>query len=377
MSRRILISVTSDLNSDQRVHKVSQTCHDQGFEVVLVGRLTRDSLDLEKRDYRTRRFWLPFQRKAGFYAFYNIRLFIYLVFHRADILISNDLDTLPANFLASRLKGIPLIYDSHEYFTEVPELQHRPLVKWVWTRIEKGIFPRLRHVYTVNATIAGIYRNKYYTDVQVIRNLPFLHRVSSGNQPGITLPENRKILIYQGAGIHRDRGAEELVISMAHLNPAEYYLVIAGSGEVIGDLKKLVLDLQLGDRVRFIDRMPFHQLAGLTRRAHLGLTLDKPTNLNYRYSLPNKLFDYIHAGIPVLASDLPEIKAIIDHYEIGECLDSLEPLRLAAKIASMFSDPVRYASWKAHTQNASRELCWEKESLVLISILKSLEPLKT
>lgn len=372
--KRIIIAVTSDLVTDQRVHKVAQTCHDLGMDATLVGRRQPGIDLLDKRDYRTRRFRLLFHKKIWFYANYNIRLLFYLLFHHSDIILANDLDTLAACFLASRLKGIPLIYDSHEYFTEVPEIQARPLVKRVWTALESVLFPRLKQVYTVNDSIADIYSKKYRIQVKVIRNVPYLNQVKNP-QTGPDLPElpaDKKILIYQGAGINRQRGAEELVMSMSYLQSSEFLLLIVGSGDVIGDLKKLVTDQQLTDRIWFIDKLPFRKLSKLTRRAHLGLTLDKPTNLNYLYSLPNKLFDYIHAGIPVLASRLPEIERIISKYGIGDCIDSLEPEQIAAKIRFMFLEPARYQGWKQHTQAAARELCWEKESHVLVEMLETL-----
>src|SRR6185436_13246094 len=116
----------------------------QGNKVVLVGRKLRKSLPLDSRPYKTIRFNLWFEKGPLFYASYNLRLFIFLMFNGADILLANDLDTLPANYLAARFNNIILVYDSHEYFTGVPELENRPLVKKIWKSIEQFIFPQLK-----------------------------------------------------------------------------------------------------------------------------------------------------------------------------------------------------------------------------------------
>ena len=159
---RVLVSVTNDLYTDQRVHKVCMFLLSQRYEVQLIGRRRRSSVPLPKRPYSTVRMPLLFEKGALFYAFFNLRLFLRLFFSRADILLANDLDTLLANHWAKKFKRkARLVYDSHEYFTEVPELIHRPKVRKIWLRIEERIFPKLKDVYTVNESIASIYAEKY------------------------------------------------------------------------------------------------------------------------------------------------------------------------------------------------------------------------
>ena len=111
------------------------------------------------------------------------------------------------------------------------------------------------------------------------------------------------------------------------------------------------------------------QLKHLTRLADAGLTLDKDTNLNYRFSLPNKLFDYIHAGLPVLASDLPEVSAIINKYEIGKIVSKHEPVTIAGAMNEMMNDDRQFAHWKENVKLAANELTWENESLRLVEVI--------
>ena len=373
MKKRVIVSVTSDLVTDQRVHKVSQTLHEEGFDVLLVGRLLAGSLPLKGRDYKTARLQLWFSKTVLFYINYNIRMFWLLLFRKADLLLSNDLDTLPANYLASVIKRIPLVYDSHEYFTGVPELQQRPFTRNIWEAIEHLIFPRLKQVYTVNESIAALYRKKYNKDIKVVRNVPYL-QTSPGRQA--FYPAGKKIIIYQGSGINVNRGAEELILSMKHLHRDEYTLWIVGGGDVYGKLKLLAAENQLEDKVRFISKVPFDELQRITMQAHLGISFDKPTNLNYLYSLPNKIFDYLHAGVPVLCSALPEIQLIVNTYQVGQFISHHEPGHIAGRIQDMFADPQRYMAWKNNTVAASKELCWQHESKIVSGIFRPFLPVK-
>ena len=139
---RIYVSVSNDLFSDMRVDKVCNTLVSMGFDVHLVGRKLPNSLPLTNRNYKTKRLKLLFKKGALFYAEFNFRLFWYLLFKKHSVLLANDLDTLLANRWVSKLKGSQLVYDSHEYFTEVPELKEGSFAKNTWLKIEKQIFPK-------------------------------------------------------------------------------------------------------------------------------------------------------------------------------------------------------------------------------------------
>ncbi|MGQ0828419.1 MAG: glycosyltransferase [Bacteroidota bacterium] len=367
--KRAIVSVINDLSTDQRVHKVCTTLHKLGYDVILIGRKQDKSLPLNQRDYKTKRMYLLFKTGPLFYAEYQLRLFFYLLFHKTDVLVSNDLDTLLPNYLISKLKGRHLVYDSHELFCEVPELQNNPLKKRIWKSIERRIFPKLKHVFTVNDSIAKIYSDEYKVNVKVVRNIPSaLKAIPKKSKTELNLPTDKKIIILQGAGINIDRGAEEAVQAMQYIN--NVVLLIIGSGDVIDILKQMVNKLNLSDKVKFIGKVPFEQLLQYTHHADLGLTLDKDTNVNYRYSLPNKLFDYIHAGVPVLSSNLVEIKKIIDQYNIGECIYNHNPKHIAEKINSILNNEVLLQAWKHNTQKAAAELNWEKEEQVLVEVYK-------
>jgi glycosyltransferase involved in cell wall biosynthesis len=370
MGKHITVLVSNDLQHDQRVAKVCATLLEMGFRITLVGRLLPHSKPFEC-PYETRRFRLPFHTGALFYAALNVRLVFYLLFKRTDIIVANDLDTLLPAFIIARLKGRELVYDSHEYFTEAEGLTNRPLPKKVWLAVEGFIFPKLKYVITVNETIAGIYRALYHVPVHVVRNVPMLREeVVVASREALGLPIDKRIALLQGAYIDPDRGGMELAQSMEFLPDA--LLLIIGSGRDLENIKREVTKKNLEERVRFIAKVPFRELQQYTAVADVGVSLDKPLHLNYAYSLPNKLFDYIHAGLPVLVSDLPELRRIVEGYNLGRVVSRVEPREIATALQEMFSDE-NGGVWKLNALKAAKELNWQREQEV---VRKVYEPLR-
>lgn len=368
--QKVVLSVSNDLITDQRVHKVATSLQSFGNEVTLIGRRFRKSEPLY-REYKTKRMKLIFNKKVWFYAEYNIRLFIYLLFNSFDIYIANDLDTLLPNFLVSKLKGKKLVYDSHELFCEVPELTSRPRIRYIWLKIEEWVFPKLKNVITVNNLIADIYSAKYKVNVDVIRNIaPVLKNKTVDLELKRRVAKGKKMIILQGSGINIDRGGEELVLAMQYIESSILYII--GSGEVIPTLKKMVTDLRLEDKVNIIARMPYSELIEYTKIADIGVSLDKGTNENYEYSLPNKIFDFIQAEIPILASNRRVVAKLVTENNLGKVVNTHEPKEIAAAIEYMLEDENRITKWKENLRKASYIYNWENESKNLKKIYSNL-----
>jgi glycosyltransferase involved in cell wall biosynthesis len=284
---------------------------------------------------------------------------------------------MPAVWLAGRIRRKPVVYDTHEYYLGMPELDGRPRVKRIWQRIEQFIFPRLRYIYTICDSFCELYRIDYGKTLRAVRNVPY--RRSAGiDQPlppdiENKLPRDKFFLLFQGAGINPERGVEELVMAMPYLDPARFHLVIIGGGDIFGRIIDLVREKGLSDRITLIPKIPFEVLRSVTRRADLGLSLDKPTNINHIYGLPNKIFDYLHSGVPVLVSRLVELEKIVDQYQVGDYIDNHDPAHIAARIEAISRDPAKLKRWKNNTSKVIEDLNWEKEGRIVVEIFEQVE----
>ena len=355
--KNIIISVTNDLTSDQRLEKVCDTLFNNGYQITLIGRKLTTSIPISRK-YKTQRMSLLFRKGFLFYAEYNLRLFIKLLFLKKDLLLANDLDTLLPNYIVSKLQRKTLLYDSHELFTEIPELINRPKVKRIWKSIEQRIVPYLQNCYTVSNAIALHYTNAYNTSFKVVRNFPKTQQIARGRFPFDT--RTKKIIIYQGA-VNIGRGLELMLDSMNYLD--DYLLVIIGTGDILNDLQERATPLINSKKVVFLGKLLPQELRKLTPLATLGISLEEDLGLSYRYALPNKIFDYVHAEIPVLCSNLPEMKAMISQFGFGEVVQHRSPEKLASQIRNL-----AFKKYAAASRNAKKTLHWEQEEQTLLAL---------
>lgn len=372
--KRAIVSVTNDITTDQRVYRTCQVLMDKGYHVTVVGRRRPWSVD-PRKPFDTFRFRLIFNKGFLFYAEYNTRLFFYLLFKKADLFWANDLDTLLPNYQISSLRKKPLVYDSHEYFCYVPELMDRPFVQRFWLRLENKMFPKIKHLITVNDSIASCYESTYGKKPLVVRNMASRERIQSilakkKTREELGLPTDKEIIILQGAGINIQRGAEEAVLAMHHVE--NVVLLIVGGGDAWKAIEELVEKEELQEKIMMIKRVPYEELIQYTASASIGLSLDKPSAPNYLFSLPNKLFDYIHAGVPVLASSLPEVQKVVLDYKIGSIIPSHDPQAIANEMNLMLNDLEQRTTWKENLKIAAEELCWENERKVLEKMIDEL-----
>jgi len=359
--KRVIVSVTNDLVTDQRVGKTCAVLTEMGFKVLLVGRKLKKSNSIQ-REYEVKRFRLLFNKGFLFYAEYNLRLFFFLLFSKKNLLFSNDLDTLVPNYLISKIQKKKLIFDSHELFSEIPELENRKRVKNFWLAIEKKIIPKLKNIITVSDSIKEHYQSLYGVNVSVVRNIPENKKVIQ--TPFDFDTHGKKIILYQGS-VNVGRGLE-LMIDTMHLLE-DYILVIIGDGDISTKLIEKVNTLDLKNCVKFLGRINPDELKNLTPNTTVGMSLEEDLGLNYRYALPNKIFDYIHAEVPMVVSNLPEMKAIIKKYAIGEVLIDRTPISLASTIKTMAAK-----NYKKELIQAKKQLNWTLEKEKLISIISPL-----
>lgn len=381
-----IVCVTNDLTTDQRVDRTCMTLAELGYAVVLVGRKLKQSLPLAPRPYCMHRLRLWFNKGPLFYANYNLRLFCYLLTHNSDLIVSNDLDTLLACYLARKIKtflplpregggqgvgktrGVRHLHDCHEYFRGVPELVGRKATTRIWKWIEDRIFPKLKLVTAVNASVAKLYQEEYGNEIVVIRNVPFRKRDGEAiSKESLGIASHQKVILYQGA-VNIDRGLEEVIQAMKYIR-SDAKLVIAGTGDIVEELQAFAKAEKVPGKVLFTGQIPFQELYRYTLMADIGLSIEKDVSMNYHYALPNKFLDYIQAHVPVLISPFPEMKAILDKYFIGEALETHDPKHIADKIDGMLLNESRLALYRENLHRAAEELCWENEEYKLREML--------
>ena len=412
---RLLFTVTNDLTYDQRMQRICTSLAAQGYTVELVGRELPQSLPLVQQTFGQKRLRCRFRKGFAFYAEYNLRLFAYLLTARYDAVCSIDLDTLAAGCCATLLRRKKRVFDAHEYFTEVPEVVHRPLVRACWGGVARCCLPFYRHAYTVGPALAGILGKKYGLQFEVVRNTPWgalgapvekppprppvkggshierekdpdssLDPTASehtnqrpsaaewgqpppftGGLGGAHPTADAVVILYQGA-LNAGRGLEAAIAAMQQLDNVQLWL--AGEGDLSAALRRLAAQLGVQDKVRFLGFVRPEDLIALTAQAWLGLNLLENLGQSYYYSLANKFFDYVQAEVPVLTMNFPEYRALNAEHEVALLLDELSPDRVAAAIRLLRDDEALYARLQGGSAAARRVWTWEEDEKVLLEV---------
>lgn len=288
------------------------------------------------------------------------------------VFVAVDLPMLPVAWHAANMRGSLLVYDSHELFCEQDQSARE---KNRWAEIEKKYIHDCDAIITVNESIATELRNRYQLkEINVITNAE-----KSAHKPGknthfhdrFRLSSERKVLLLQG-GLSGGRNIEHLIEAIKYVKNPLVDLVILGRGLLLRKLEIIVKKNNLSSRVYFHPAVPQNLLISYTQAADVGVIPYQPTCLNNYLCTPNKLFEYIAAGIPVLASDLPEIRGLIQKHDIGIVGDMSSPGSIAALIDDVFSDNLKLSLWRENILDARKYACWEKEEKKLINIFDRL-----
>lgn len=359
--KRIICTVTNDLNYDQRMIRICTSLAAAGYEVTLTGRRLRHSAPLTTRPFKQKRLYCFATKGKLFYVEYNIRLFFYLLFARMDIVCAIDLDTILPCYYASRIRSIPRVYDAHELFCEMQEIAERPRIYRFWKRIEQMTVPRFRYGYTVNQPIADEFKRMYNVDYAVVRNAPVL-------QP-ISIPDKKnKYILYQGA-VNEGRSFETLIPAMQHVDAS---LLICGDGNFMQQAKELVQQYGLQHKVIFKGMVPPDELKNITRNAWIGVTLFDKKGLSNYFSLANRFFDYIHAGIPQLCVDYPVYRSINNMYPIGVLIKDTGIESIAQGLNTLLQDDDLYRNLQQHCLQARQHLNWQQEEKTLLNLYQQI-----
>ena len=357
----ILFTVTTDLTYDQRMIRICTSLANEGYSVILVGRKMKLSLPLTKEPFKQKRISCIFDKGKLFYIEYNIRIFFFLLFTRMDCICAIDLDTILPCYFISKIKKIKRVYDAHELFCEMKEIVTRPFIHKIWKKIEMFCVPKFNNGYTVNQPIAIEFEKMYGVKYEVIRNIALM-------RPVVKLPKTEKFILYQGA-VNEGRCFETLIPAMQDVNSK---LVICGDGNFMVQTQQLVKKYNIENKVIFKGKITPAELRTITQQAYIGITLFDDKGLSNYYSLANRFFDYIHAGIPQLCVNYPVYKSINDEQPIALLVTDTSSENLALQLNKLLNNETLYKELKNNCIKAREILNWQTEEKKLIKFYKEL-----
>lgn len=358
--RRIHFIVTNELSYDQRMIRICTSLANNGYQVCLVGRQKKGAPALKPQPFQQKRLSCWFEKGMFLYAEFNIRVFFYLLFRRTDIMGAIDLDTILPVWIASFIRRKERLYDAHELFCEMQEISSRPGIYKVWKFIERLTVPRFPKGYTVNTPIAEEFQRMYGVNYAVVRNLPFLEKELNA------APAKDPYLIYQGA-VNEGRSFETLIPAMKNVSLP---LWICGDGNFMAKARELVRVHGLEDKILFKGMIPPDELPLITRQAYAGITLFSPEGKSNYYSLANRFFDYVQAGIPQICVNYPVYKELNNLALVSVLTDDLDPDTLAHKLNTLICDKGLYNALKQNCLIARLSWNWQEEEKTLLDYYK-------
>jgi len=360
--KRIYLTVTNDLNYDQRMARICGSLAGAGYAVTLVGRKNRNSQPTAFQPYRQVRLNNWFRSGKLFYPSFNIQLFFYLLFRPADLVCAIDLDTILPCLVISRLKKIPRVYDAHELFCEMKEVVTRPQIHRLWKAIEKKAVPQFKSGYTVSEYLAGEFLKMYGVHYGLIRNMAVLDQ----DQP--FPPQRGTYILYQGA-VNEGRSFETLIPAMREV---ALPLIVCGDGNFMNKARALVTQYHLEDKVKFTGPLLPSALAEYTKNAAIGVTLFEKAGLSNYYSLANRFFDYLQACIPQVCVDYPAYRQLNDQYRVAVLIDDLSPENIASQLNNLLKDRVVYEDLRNNCMKARLIFNWSEEEKKLIAFYRQM-----
>jgi glycosyltransferase involved in cell wall biosynthesis len=375
---KLCIIVGNSLRKDPRVIKQINCALDEGIDVHFIGYVDENYsaqflesigcpfsiVDLgEKYTGHLKSLIKKLYRQFLFY-FYPIKWMIKI---KPDVIHANDFDTLIPSYIASLFCRSKVLYDSHEIYAENIGIANNKVLKKAIIFSEKILLKRIGAMISVSHSAAAYFQKKYKIPLPtVITNCPYKQNIPI--QP-FKNPNFFEVL-YQGQ-MYRGRGYEEFVNSAKFIDK-NIILVLRGYGSIEGELKEIVKQNNLEKKVRFDGPVEVKDIVIKASTSNVGIVLTQPVNINFKLTVSNKLFEYIHAGLPVILSDVPEHRYLNDAFNFGIIVTNFSPIGIAECINNLSSDPIKYTLLKENAIKASEILCWENESQKLLSLYKSL-----
>ncbi|MFV1980569.1 MAG: glycosyltransferase [Rhodothermia bacterium] len=280
----------------------------------------------------------------------------------SDVFHASDLYVLPAMAKNARRRNAGLVYDAREFYPFVQGTVGKPWATFFWSQLEARFAPRADVVMTVSDSIADRIQDTYgIRRPVVVHNVPDRSRVEASRHLRENLPISEStVLVLHLGQIRQGRGCETLVRAMRSVGGAA--LVFVGTGPERNPLRALVTSEGVESKVFFLDPVPYDQVLDVAAGADVGVSLLEDTCLNHRFALPNKLFEYLMAGLPTIVSDFPELGRVVKEFDVGLAVDPSKPDMVALAIQKMVDDEESRLRWQGNTSKVTETFSWSNAS---------------
>ncbi|MHB8904894.1 MAG: glycosyltransferase [Melioribacteraceae bacterium] len=359
--QKVSIVFLGNAQHDSRITNLSNSLKEDGCKVSII------SFDwfISSENFSNDELKIFKLTKGKFSLFFYLRFALILIRElfktNADLYFAEDLYTLPFVTAIAKLKRAKVYYNSRELYAFLGGLRNRPFLQSIVTRVEKFFITKVDLVLTTGE-MDSEFIEKFYgiKNTLVIRNIPLLQTPTAkiDFRKLYNIPDDKLILLYQGV-LLEGRGVQMIMRTMVKLTNT--VLVILGDGEQKNNFQKLAQQLNISERVFYAGTIGQRELINYTAGGDVGLSLIENISVSYYHALPNKLFEYIMAGLPVLCSDLPQMKKIVEEYQVGESISVENENNIYFTLKRWSESLELLKSYRNNCLLAAQKLNWQEE----------------
>lgn len=361
MKKKVFIAFLGNALHDSRITNFKDSLEADGYDVKVISfDWTTPNFETILGDitvYKLKKSKFSFV----FYFSFAVRLWKSLKSSNADIYIAEDFFPLAFTTIIGKRKNAKVVYNSRELYPFLGGLRKKKFTQWLIKKIEKKYIEKVDLVLTTGEMDSKFLEDYYgIGNTLVIRNIPLLQLPDKeiDLRKMLNISEEQKILLYQGVMIE-GRGIIKIISLMNELPNIEF--VLLGDGALRKEFERTASKFNIHNRVHFLGTIPQRELLNYTAAADIGLALIENISVSYYHALPNKLFEYIMAGIPVLSSNLPQMEKIVNDYQVGIIVDEKDDINILNGLKKLSADKELISHFKDNCRKASLELNWDKE----------------
>lgn len=361
MKKSVTISFLGNLYYDTRTTNMFRSLSNSGHDVDFYGFDWLSDASEKKKHSQIHITYLRKSNALFFYLTFAIRLLLKLLFKKSDMYIAADFFSLPVTFFIAKLKRAKVFYDARDLYTQLPGSEKKRfepiIIKW----IEGFCARRVDHIFVTGKMDGDILKQLYnITNISLLRNVPLPKNNCNSVDlyERYSIPKNKKILLYQGK-IVKERGIEEYLEVIRQSE--QFVLLLLGDGEDMDYYRTNTKKMGIEQKIFFGGKIPQETLHLYTAGCFAGLSIIKNDSMNSYLALPNKLFEYIMVGLPVIVSDLPQMKNIIETYHVGAVIKQEDVAEVISTLEMWRNEPEKYEKLKVNCLEASKTLNWDTE----------------